>query len=79
MPESWEKAVELEIFINMYVPKGWVIPIGNVCHRRWLLPNEYEDIAKGIIPDDMSARYYREAIEAYFKKNAGTGEVKNSP
>jgi hypothetical protein len=68
MLEIWEKAIFLERFMRKYVPKGWVVPISNVCFIPYISDKEYEDIEKGVIPKSLDQPYYREAIAEFLKE-----------
>ena len=78
MGQSWMEALELEFFIRKYIPKGWKEPIERVFPSPWLLSIEYEEIIKGNIPVRLDTPGHREAIEAYFKRNARPEEKKSS-
>ena len=58
-------AIRLEWFIREYIPGIWVVPISNVCFIPLITSEEYDSIINGVIPKELDAWYFREAIAKY--------------
>jgi hypothetical protein len=62
---------DLEVFIKLYVPKGWVGPIREFDFAPLISDEEFKVIVEGKIPlDKKYDRWYvRDAIKSWWEKN----------